>query len=120
MTRRSPIICGLNITDVVSGRTLQRAAVPHLRKQAAWYMGCITRSCMSGQNGARGISIMAFRLRFPGPARLSSPLQGNAYQTGRVSIKALNPSTRCEYSRISASLFSGVQSRLLQKETRKQ
>lgn len=98
MTRRSPIIRGLNITDVVSGRTLQRVAVPHLRKQAAWCMGRITRSCTSGQNGATGISIMAFRLRFPGLARLSSPLQGNAYQSGRVSIKALNPSTHCEYT----------------------
>lgn len=91
MTRRSPIIRGLNITDVVSGRTLQHAAAPLLRKQAAWYMGRITRSCTSGQNGATGISIMAFRLRFPGTARLSSSLQGNAYQSGRVSIKALNP-----------------------------
>jgi len=32
---------------------------------------------------------MACRLRFPGAAEL----QGNAYQSGRISIKALNPST---------------------------
>lgn len=74
VTRRSPIIRGLNVTDVVSGRTLQRAVAPHLRKQAAWYMERITHSCTSSQNGATGISIIAYRLRFPATARLSSPL----------------------------------------------
>lgn len=46
------IIRGLNVTKVVSRQALQYAAVPHLRKQAARYMGRITRSCTSGQNGA--------------------------------------------------------------------
>lgn len=94
----------LNVTDIVSRQTQQRASVPHLRKQAARYMGRITRSCTSGQNGAAaGVSIMAFRLRFPG-AELSGRLQGNAYQSGRISIKALNPSPRSlQYSRISTS-----------------
>lgn len=74
VTRRSPIIRGLNIMDVVSGRTLQHAVAPHLRKQAAWYMGRITHSCTSSQNGAMDISIIAYHLRFPATARLSRPL----------------------------------------------
>jgi len=89
--RHSPITRGLNIADVVSRRTLQHAVAPHLRKQAARYTRHITRSCTSGQNGAAAISIMAFHLRFPAPAELSSQLQGNAYQSSYISIKALNP-----------------------------
>lgn len=34
---------------------------------------------------------MAFRLRFPATVELSNQLQGNAYQSGRILIKALNP-----------------------------
>jgi len=89
--RHSQITRGLNITDVLSRRTLQHAVAPHLGKQAARYTRRITRSCTSGQNGAAAISIMAFHLRFPVAAELSSQLQGNAYQSSRISIKALNP-----------------------------
>jgi len=89
--RHSPITRGLNIAHVISRRTLQHAVAPHLRKQTARYTRHITRSCTSGQNGAAAISIMAFHLRFPAAAELSSQLQGNAYQSSHISIKALNP-----------------------------
>jgi len=51
---------------------------------------------------------------------ISLELQSNAYQSGRISIKALNPPVRSlRYSRISASSFPEVQSRLLHKKDRK-